>query len=115
MCPVLVPGKPPTNITSLALSPSSIAVNWNLLQSNHCEIFPLLGFRVFYSFNDKDNFTLNHFVNGNKSNSNVVIQDLENFEYYLIWIQTITLLGLGPKSKLVKTRTLEQGEVYDSY
>lgn len=106
----LVPGKPPTNITPLALSPSSIAINWNLLQSNHCEIFPLLGFRVFYSFRNKENAMVTHSVNVNKSINNVVIQDLENFEYYLIWVQAITSRDLGPKSKAVKTRTLEQGK-----
>ena len=51
-----------------------------------------------------------HSVNVNKSINNVVIQDLENFEYYLIWVQTITSRDLGPKSKEVKTRTLEQGK-----
>ena len=92
------------------MSPSSIAINWNLLQSNHCEVFLLLGFRVFYSFNNKENSTVTHSVNVNKSINNVVIQDLENFEYYLIWVQTITSRDLGPKSKAVKTRTLEQGK-----
>jgi len=81
-----------------------------MLQSNHCEVFPLVGFRVFYSFNDKENVTGTRFVNVNKSSSNFVIQDLEHFEYYLIWIQTITSRDLGPRSIAVETRTLEQGE-----
>lgn len=51
-----------------------------------------------------------HSVNVNKSINNVVIQDLENFEYYLIWVQMITSRDLGPKSEAVKTRTLEQGK-----
>ncbi|KAJ7375164.1 hypothetical protein OS493_001902 [Desmophyllum pertusum] len=103
-----IPGKPPTNITSLALSPSSITVNWNPPRSNHCEIFPLVGFRAFYAFTDNKNVTFTHFTDVNKSNSNIVIQNLENFEYYLIWLQTKTSRGLGPKSKAVETRTLEK-------
>ena len=86
-----------------------MAISWNLPQSNYCEVFPLVGFRVFYSFKDEENVTVTHFVNVNKSNSDVVMQDLENFEYYMIWIQARTSRGLGPKSEAVKTRTLEKG------
>ena len=68
-----------------------------------------MGFRVFYSFKDEEDVTVTHFVNVNKSNSDLVMQDLEIFEYYLIWIQARTSRGLGTKSEAVKTRTLEQG------
>ena len=74
-----------------------------------------MGFCVFYSFKDEENVTVTHFVNVNKSDSYVIMQDLDNFEHYLIWIQARTSRGLGPKSEVVKARTLEKGESSDSY
>lgn len=107
----LVPGKPPMNITSLALRLSSIAVKWDLPQSNHCGVFPLRGYRVFYALSNIDNATRSHSIDVNSSTDHVVIQHLENFQYYLIWLQTITTRGLGPPSKAMKIRTIEKGEL----
>lgn len=73
-----------------------------------------MGFRVSYNLAEKENVTFAHFLDVNKFNSNAVISNLEHFGYYLFWLQTITSHGLGPKSKAVKTRTLEKGERYSA-
>lgn len=104
----LVPGKPPQNVTSKPLSPSAISVTWEIPRSNHCEVFPLQGFRIFYSL--QTNLTNIRFVDVKSPSNHIVIQNLENFENYLLWVQTITPRGLGPKSTAALTRTLEKGE-----
>ena len=104
----LVPGRPPENITLQVLSLSTITVKWNLPQSNHCEVFQSTGFRVYYTLNGT---TWTRSIDVNASTNHVVIQHLEDFEYYLIWLQRITARGLGPKSKEVKIRTLEKGKL----
>ena len=48
----------------------------------------------------------------NRTTNHIVIQHLEHFEFYFIWLQTLTTHGLGPKSKEVKIRTLEKGQSY---
>ena len=48
----------------------------------------------------------------NRTTNHIVIQHLEHFEFYFIWLQTLPTRGLGPKSKEVKIRTLEKGESY---
>ena len=69
-----------------------------------------MGFRIFYE-KAQDNATDIHYVEVNRSASHIIIENLENFEYYLVWMQAITSRGLGPKSKEVLTRTLEKGEI----
>ncbi|RMX41265.1 hypothetical protein pdam_00012375, partial [Pocillopora damicornis] len=101
-----IPGKPPQNVTSKPLSPSAISVTWEIPRSNHCEVFPLQGFRIFYSL--QTNLTNIRFVDVKSPSSHIIIQNLENFENYLLWVQTITPRGLGPKSTAVSTRTLEK-------
>ncbi|XP_022784712.1 protein sidekick-1-like isoform X2 [Stylophora pistillata] len=101
-----IPGKPPRNLTSIPLSPSSINVTWNFPQSNHCEVFPLQGFRTFYSL--QKNVTNIQFVDVKSPKNYIFIQNLENFKYYSLWVQTITSRGLGPKSTVVLARTLEK-------
>lgn len=48
----------------------------------------------------------------NRTTNHIVIQHLEHFEFYFIWLQTLTTHGLGPKSKEVKIRTLEKGQSF---
>ena len=95
----------------MALSPSSIAVRWDLQPVKYCELFPFSELRVFYT-KDTENATGFRSVDVNRSKNHMVIQHLEHFKTYLVWLQTLTTGGLGPKSKAVKTRTLEKGEQY---
>lgn len=103
-----VPGKPPTNLTAKALSPSRVRLSWTFPHSNSCEIFPILNLRVFYT-QDIENVTMTRSSDVNRTTNHIVIQHLEHFEFYFIWLQTLTTHGLGPKSKEVKIRTLEKG------
>lgn len=107
---LLVPGKPPRNITLQSSSLATITVNWDLPQSNHCKVFQSTGFRVFYGLNDT---ALTHSIDINMSTNNVVIRNLKDFEYYFIWLQRITTRGLGPRSEVEKLRTLEKGKLCD--
>ena len=86
-------------------------MRWNLPWSNHCEIFQSFGFRVSYQLNNDDSTTRVQYVDTNTSISHLVINNLEKFEYYVIWLQQLTSHGPGAESQRFQLKTLEEGEL----
>lgn len=103
-----VPGKPPSNLSVDVISPTAVLVRWNNSSPTYYESsLSTTAVRIFYklraNWTDLDvrdaNFTAGYFV----------LDNLETFSWYNLYVRAVTSRGLGVKSELFVVRTLEEG------
>ena len=102
-----VPGKPPTNLSVEAISPTSVLIRWTFPSSSYKPIIPTSALRILYEL--QRNVTVANIKDTNVTTGFVVLDKLEKFAWYTVWVKSVTSRGLGVKSECFKIRTLEEG------
>ena len=107
---LLVPGKPPQNLSAHATSTTSIRVKWNNVQDDS----DISLFRIFYITTGQQNETISR-TDVNASITSVDITNLGKFVNYTVWVRSISSRGPGTESFPIYVKTLEEGEHNDAF
>lgn len=109
---ILVPGKPPQNISGDATSTTSIRVKWNALPHDS----DIILLKIYYVLTSQQNET-SLSTDVNVTESGVYIVNLGKFVNYTFWIRSVSRRGLGISSNPIYVTTLEEGdcEVYQFF
>ena len=107
---LLVPSKPPANVTGNNLTSTSIEVRWNLISPRFTHGI-ILGYKVSYLAADLgNNRKWNEYV-VNHSTTSVVISNLRKFTVYVVSVEGLATKGSGIESKCVEITTAEDSKI----
>lgn len=107
---LLVPSKPPANVTGNNLTSTSIEVRWNLISPRFTHGI-ILGYKVSYLATDLGNNRKWNESVVNQSTTSVVISDLRKFTTYMVSVEGLTSKGSGIESKCVEITTAEDSKI----
>jgi len=102
-----VPGKPPRNLSVDVTSPTSVLIGWETSPPLHESSIPTIALQIFYKL--EANTTAVKRKEMNITRGYFVLDNLEKFAWYTIWVRSATSRGLGPESESFRIRTLEEG------
>lgn len=103
-----VPGKPPTNVSVEAIDPASVTIRWKFSSPSYNKsAIPTTSLRIFYKL--EGNSTVTNIKDTNATTGFFVLDKLQKFSLYTIWVKSATSRGLGGESERFKIRTLEEG------
>ena len=106
-----MPGAPPEEVRAFAESSTSIRVVWSPPPANKRN-GKILYYKIFYvksSRPDSEAIQLKILSDKQKGNE-YVIDELQKFTEYRLWMKAGTLVGDGPSSYPVLTKTDEDGK-----
>ena len=104
-----VPGKPPSNLSVDVISPIAVLVRWDNSSPTYYESsLSTTAVRIFYKL--QANWTDMNVRDANFTAGYFVLDNLETFSWYNLYVRAVTSRGLGVKSELFVVRTLEEGE-----
>ena len=107
-----VPGRPPTNATVVALSGTSLLVQWTLDQTaTHAQV-PITGFVITYKELSGGKNSTRGIKSKMVTNPTGVLTQLRGLASYAVFIQVLTTKGLGFTGTAVTGKTLEDGRLF---
>ena len=107
--PYAVPGKPPSNLSVDVISPTTVLVRWDNSSPTYYESsLSTTAVRIFYKL--QANWTDMNVRDANFTAGYFVLDNLETFSWYNLYVRAVTSRGLGVQSELFVVRTLEEGE-----
>lgn len=101
-----VPGKPPGNLSVDVIGTTSVSIGWELLSLSYTPI-PTTALRIFYKL--EGNTTSLNIVDTNFTTGYFLLDNLEKFSWYTVWVRSVTSRGVGPETHRFRLRTLEEG------
>ena len=105
-----VPGKPPTNVSVEAINPTSVTIRWEFSSPFYEPVIPTTVLLIFYKL--EGNSTVTNVKDTNATTGIFVLDKLQKFSLYTVWVRSATSRGLGMESEHFKIRTLEEGINY---
>lgn len=90
-----------------AINPTSVLIRWKLSSPSKEPAIPTTDLRIFYKLHG--NLTVTNIKHANATTGFVVLDRLEKFSWYTVWVKSVTSRGLGGESERLKIRTLEEG------
>lgn len=107
-----VPGAPPSNVTAVATSPTTIFVRWQPPPTERHN-GRIIYYKIYYIENDDRPDNLADSVKLNTTE--FVIDELRRFSEYKIWVLAGTSVGDGPKSYPLIVQTQEDGKYIEMH
>ena len=91
------------------ISPTTVLVRWDNSSPTYYESsLSTTAVRIFYKL--QENWTDMNVRDANFTAGYFVLDNLETFSWYNLYVRVVTSRGLGVKSELFVVRTLEEGE-----
>ena len=111
---LLVPSKPPANLSGNNLTSTSIVIRWNPISPRYVHGI-LLGYKVSYTTADTRNSRKWNESVVNQSATSAVITNLRKFTKYMVSVEGFTSKGSGIESKCVAVTTDEDSKLITVY
>ena len=105
-CFVSAPSDYPQNLSSVTLSSTEIAVNWNEVPA-----IGQNGIIITYEVQYEPLMILSGALTINSSNTSTLLRDLQEYTEYNITVRAYTSVGPGPLNPGVTDRTFEDGKL----
>lgn len=107
---ILVPSRPPANVTGNNVTSTSIEVRWNPIPPRYVHGI-LLGYKISFIATDSGNKRPWNESAVNQSTTSAVITNLRKFTKYMVSVEGFTSKGSGIESKSVAITTAEDSKI----
>lgn len=104
----IVPGAPPSNIKVTATSSNSLEITWKP-PSEDKRHGVITYYKIRYSRVSKGKLGQKHEFTASAAKRSYIIDNLQSWTEYKVWILAGTAIGDGPPSKPILARTFEHG------